>query len=118
MLLINLLGIALVFLIAWWFWFYPKKDGAKVVGESLQVRVADGIYQPSQIEIKAGENLNLVFLREDASPCAEVIQFPELDVSESLTLNKAKTVRLVNLKAGRYAFHCQMQMYKGELIVR
>ena len=57
------------------------------------------------------------FLRKDASPCAETVIFPDLDISATLALGKTASVALPPLPAGEYAFHCQMQMYRGVLIV-
>jgi plastocyanin domain-containing protein len=117
MLVFNLFGLVLIVAIAWWFWFYPKKAGVVVENDVLKIRVADGVYQPSRIVAKSNSDLTIEFLREDASPCAEIVQFPSLGLSESLPLKKAKAIYLKNLQKGNYDFQCQMQMYKGELIV-
>ena len=118
MLLINILGFMLIGLIVWWFWFYTKKEGVKAGNQTLPIVVRDGIYEPSRIEAKPGSSIELEFLRKDASPCAETVQFPGLEVSEVLPLNKRKLIKLSDLKEGVYEFHCQMQMYKGVLEVK
>jgi plastocyanin domain-containing protein len=46
-----------------------------------------------------------------------VVVFEDFDVSEELPLDKPKMVELKPMQPGRYPFTCQMQMYRGELIV-
>lgn len=114
MILINLTGLLLVALIVWWFWLYQPTE----IADAAQViLVENGTYQPSQIKLAAGQPTTLHFLRRDASPCAETVQFPALEISETLPLNQTRAVRLPALGAGDYVFHCQMQMYRGTLRV-
>lgn len=116
MLLINLLGVLLIALIAWWFWIYKSKE--VVAGDgAVTVIVDNGTYQPSRIRLPAGQTNTLRFFRKDASPCAEMVVFSVLDISEELPLNKPKDIKLPALEPGKYSFNCQMQMYRGELIV-
>ena len=42
---------------------------------------------------------------------------PELDINETLVVNQQTTVPLPALSPCKYAFHCQMQMYRGILII-
>jgi plastocyanin domain-containing protein len=121
MLIINLIGLSLIGLIVWWFWLYkPKTQVLSDSNESADIiiTVADGVYQPASLTIPAGKAITLKFERKDASPCAATVQFPDLEISEELPLNKQIAINLPALAAGKYAFHCQMQMYKGELIVK
>lgn len=114
--LINIAGLALIALIVWWFWLYKPKE-VEVGKEDLTIVVDAGTYQPSRIKIPADKPVTLQFIRKDASPCAEMVLFPDLDISDTLPLNKNKGIQLPALKAGVYPFHCQMQMYRGELSV-
>lgn len=116
MLVVNILGLLLIALIVWWFWLYKPKETA--LGENdLIVIVENGTYQPSRIKLPANEAISLKFLRKDASPCSETLLVPDLQISETLPLNKVKTIQLPPLLSGEYAFHCQMQMYRGLLNV-
>ena len=117
MLWINFTGIVLIALIIWWFWLY-KEQSIRIAEGSLEILVKDGIYQPSHIKIRANEERQIVFRRADATPCAEMLSIPELDISERLPLNKKTVISLPGLPAGEYAFHCQMQMYKGKITVQ
>ncbi len=114
--LINLAGLALIALIVWWFWLY--KPAEVELGEAKKVIVVDnGVYTPSHIKLKADQSTSLTFLRKDASPCAEMVVIPSLDFSANLPVGKEKTITLPAMKKGDYEFHCQMKMYRGQLIV-
>lgn len=116
MIMINVIGIALILLIVWWFWLYRSKSSGADSLPSVVV-VADGVYEPAHFRLPAGEPVTLYFLREDPSPCAEMVVFPDLEISSQLPVDKETPVHLPALKPGNYRFHCQMQMYKGELTV-
>ncbi len=114
--MINIAGLLLIAFIVWWFWLYkPKETELEAGGQPIVVD--DGVYQPARIKVHADEPTTLRFMRKDASPCAEMVLFPEQDISVNLPLNKTQEVKLPSLKAGTYPFHCQMQMYRGELVV-
>ena len=116
MIWINLSGVALIGIIVWWFWLY-KSPSVAVQDGAIEILVKDGVYQPSKIKLPANESTIITFTRLDSTPCAETLQIPDLDITESLLLNKKVSIEIPGLSAGRYAFHCQMKMYVGELIV-
>jgi plastocyanin domain-containing protein len=116
MLIVNIVGMLLIALIVWWFWVYKPKETA-LGANDLMVIVENGTYQPSRIKLPANEAISLKFLRKDASPCSETLLIPGLEISETLPLNKVKTIQLPPMSPGEYAFHCQMQMYRGQLKV-
>lgn len=113
---INLVGIGVIGLIVWWFWLYQSKS-TEVTNGSVEILVKDGTYHPNNITVPANEIVNIIFYREDATPCAETLLIPELGVSETLPLKKKVTVSLPASEPGDYPFHCQMQMYKGKVTV-
>lgn len=116
MMISNIIGIAVIGLIAWWFWFYKPNQVAFGEGD-LVVNVEGGSYSPAHLKLAANQSATLTFLRKDASPCAEIVMIPELDINETLPLNKTISIQLPKLAPGQYAFHCQMQMYRGVLNV-
>lgn len=116
MLLVNIVGIALIALIVWWFWLYKPAEVALGDGDIVVV-VENGSYQPSNIKIAAHQATQVHFLRKDPSPCAEMLLLPGLEISETLALNKVSKIVLPALEPGEYDFHCQMQMYRGLLKV-
>jgi len=116
MIWINIVGILLVFLIAWWFWFY--QPGSVTAGEDgLLIKVVDGVYQPAHISAAQGQPVTLRFLRQDPSPCAAVVQFPDFNISQELPVGKETRITLPAMLPGSYPFHCQMNMYQGTLSV-
>jgi plastocyanin domain-containing protein len=117
MLLINIAGLALIALIVWWFWLYKPKE-AELGENDLVITVENGTYSPSRIKVPTGEPVEIKFIRKDQSPCSETLLIPELQISDTLQLNKLKTIQLPALAAGEYAFHCQMQMYRGQITVK
>lgn len=116
MLMINIAGLLLIALIVWWFWLYQSKE-AELNESDVVIVVENGTYRPSRIKLPVNEATTLKFLRKDASPCSETLLIPDLQISETLPLEKLKSIDLPPLHAGEHAFHCQMQMYRGQLNV-
>ncbi|WP_246722860.1 cupredoxin domain-containing protein [Aliikangiella sp. G2MR2-5] len=116
MIMVNILGLLLIALIVYWFWIYREKD-TQVSENSVLILVENGIYQPSRITFRTGQPFTLNFKRIDESPCAAMLLIPALEISQELTLGKITPLELPALEKGEYEFHCQMQMYRGTLIV-
>lgn len=117
MLFVNIAGVLLIALIVWWFWFYKPTE--TVLDENdLVVIVKNGVYQPDHITLAPNTPAILQFLRKDESPCSETLLIPALHISESLPLNQTQRIELPAMTAGEYEFHCQMQMYRGQLTVK
>ena len=115
---VNSIGLLLITAIIFWFWLWKSRSAAHVdAANSIDIIVADGVYKPDLIEIKRGEAVTLNFHREDASACAEQVIFHGLDISETLPLGKPKAIKLIAPRCGTYQFTCQMQMYRGKLVV-
>ena len=117
MLIINIAGIGLIALIVWWFWLYKPKEAA--LGDNdLVITVENGVYTPSRIKLSPGSPAEIKFLRKDESPCSETVLIPVLQISETLPINRLKVIQLPAMKPGEYDFHCQMQMYRGQITVQ
>ncbi len=117
MIIVNIAGLLLIALIVWWFWLYKPAETV-LTEKALVITVDNGTYTPSRISLAAGQSVDITFLRKDQAPCAETLLIPDLNISESLPLNKSKTIHLPAMVAGTYAFHCQMQMYRGQITVQ
>ncbi|GAB6261066.1 cupredoxin domain-containing protein [Photobacterium sp. R1] len=117
MLLINIAGFLFIALIIWWFWLYKPRE-TELGKNELVIVVENGIYTPSRIKLPAGTPIDLKFMRKDQLPCSETVLIPELQISDTLPLNRLKSIPLPALKPGEYTFHCQMQMYRGQIIVQ
>lgn len=116
MLYVNLIGVGMMLLIAWWFWWRTPAAQASHEGK-IEIRVANGSYTPAHIQVPAYQPVTLTFIRDDASPCAEMVLFPELDLQTELPVHQATMITIPPQAPGEYAFHCQMQMYRGMLSV-
>ena len=114
--LINIIGVALIVFIIWWFWI-KKPQTLKASSNEINIKVENGVYTPARIEVKKGQMIKLTFLRKDPSPCAEKVIFDGLDVSLDLPVNKKISVSLTPEQVGDYSFTCQMKMYVGSLVV-
>lgn len=118
LLLVDLVALLLAGFIVWWFWLYkPRAANRPSSTGAIEITVADGIYEPDVIEWPAGKPLSLHFRRLDPSPCAEIVQFDRLDISAELAVNEVTPVNLPPMVAGEYPFSCQMQMYRGRLLI-
>lgn len=114
--IINLLGLALIASIVWWFWLY-KPEGPAAPQDTHLIVVENGLYQPSRVKVPAGQPVTLKFLRKDPSPCTASVLFPDLEITVELPVDQEKTVRLPAMQAGELPFHCQMQMVRGVMVV-
>jgi plastocyanin domain-containing protein len=111
----NLTGSCLIALIVWWFWLCKLNTLTKA-DNFIEIRVKDGVYQPAYVQVKTNHPVTLRFIREDASPCAEVVVFGSLNISEQLPLHIPKDIVLTLKNIGEYEFTCQMGMYRGKII--
>ncbi|MFT5572252.1 MAG: plastocyanin domain-containing protein [Cryomorphaceae bacterium] len=116
MIIVNLMGLLAIAMVVWWFWFYKPTSISASEGR-IVITVDAGSYSPAHIAIPAHKPTTLTFLRKDASPCAELVMIPSIDINETLPLNQAISVDLPALEPGEYPFHCQMEMYRGMLKV-
>lgn len=114
---VNGLGLLFMAVIIWWFWF--STPVAMKINKSavVAITVKDGTYQPAHIEARTGSPIILRFTREDASPCAEVVVFSALNISQQLPLHQAIDIVLTIDNPGSYEFTCQMGMYRGKLVL-
>jgi plastocyanin domain-containing protein len=98
---------------------FQKKKAVRISNDGvITIKVKDGVYSPSVVEISQDKPITLRFIREDASPCAEAVVFNQLDKSLPLPLGKPVDITLKIKIPGEYAFTCQMSMYQGKLIVK
>lgn len=114
---VNIIGLILAVFIVWWFWIAKGRSKASAEGNSVDILVDSGVYEPSEIHVPAGRPLTLRFIRKDESPCAEKVIFNNLDVSADLPVGKPYELTFTPEQPGEYEFTCQMAMYRGKLVV-
>lgn len=116
-LLVNIGGVLAIGLIVWWFWLSKPKT-QRAVSDVVEIVVDGGVYTPARIEVAAGQPVRLRFLRKDPSPCAEKVLFDDLGIAADLPIDQPVELTITPKESGDYAFTCQMQMYRGTLVVR
>ena len=114
--LVNLIALLLLVGIVWWFWLY-RPVAVKKASNVGEILVDNGGYEPANIKLQKGEPVTLKFLRNDASPCAEKVIFDKLHLSVDLPVGETVEVKIQPEQAGEIGFTCQMQMYRGRLVV-
>lgn len=117
--IVNVLGLAVVGWIVWYFWLWKRENFTAQASEGgmqeVDVTVKGG-YQPASIVVKAGRPLRLNFTRRESTPCGEEVVLPEFGRRAHLPENKTVAIEITPREPGEYEFTCGMNMYKGKLI--
>lgn len=114
----NLIGVALIVFIVWWFWLWKPKAAVKAKEKAIEIIVDNGVYDPAVIEANVNTTITLRFFRKDQTPCSSTVVFDDFGVSAELPVNQKHDLVLHLTKPGEFEFTCQMGMYRGRLIVR
>ncbi|HBA41157.1 MAG TPA: copper-transporting ATPase [Deltaproteobacteria bacterium] len=118
--LVTVFGLALSFLVAWYFWFSKKKI-AKAALTSAGVQealiVVKGGYTPDLLVVQAGKPVRLKFNRQESAACSEMLILPAFNKSAKLPEGETVPIEFVPTEPGEYEFSCQMGMFRGKLIV-
>jgi plastocyanin domain-containing protein len=115
--IVNIIGMSLIIFLAFWFWYPKKEAGVRASSKKIRIVVADGVYSPSQIEARVGQHIILEFIREDKTPCSEMVIFPDFDQSLQLNVGEPKIIKITPKFPGEFEFTCQMGMYRGKLLI-
>ena len=115
--IVNLTGILLIAFVVWWFWIYKSRSEVDGGGDTIDIIVDAGVYEPSLIHVRAGKPITLRFIRKDTNPCAEKVIFNGIDLSADLPVGKPYELSFTPDKTGEFEFTCQMAMYRGKLVV-
>jgi plastocyanin domain-containing protein len=118
--IVNLVGLALIGLIVWYFWLSkPQGSPAAVGAGGVQEAfiVVKGGYSPDTIRVEAGKPVKLVFNRQEADPCSEKVVFDHFGVSADLPEGENVPVEFTPSEPGKYEFACQMGMLRGKVVV-
>jgi len=111
-------GVALIGLLAWYF-FAPREAVRAALNDGVQeVEVTvHGGYSPGVIKARAGVPLRIVFDRREAGECTSEVVFPDWRMRRSLPAFARTTVELMPEKEGEFPFACGMNMVHGTLLV-
>ena len=117
-LIVTVGGIALIGLLAWYF-FGPKEARLAVMRGGIQEVdvVVKGGYNPGLIRVRRGAPVRIVFDRRESSDCSSRVVFPDFGVSKSLPAFGKTAVEFTPESAGRFGFACGMNMLHGTIVV-
>lgn len=113
-------GIVLISLIGWYFLLSEEPATvARVAASGVQRAriVVKGAYEPSVVEFSSKSPAEIEFDRQEADSCTDTVVFSDLGIAQPLPAFKSTVVFLGTLAAGKYAFHCSMDMVRGTVIV-
>jgi Cu+-exporting ATPase len=110
-------GLALIALLAWYFFAPQKATHASVQGGRQVVDITvKGGYSPNLVRIEAGTPVRLRFDRQENSDCTARVVFPDFRKSASLAAFGTTTLDLQVDEPGEYSWACGMNMLHGTLI--
>ncbi|MFU8887207.1 MAG: cupredoxin domain-containing protein [Trueperaceae bacterium] len=116
---VTLGGLAAVAWIVKYFWLHrPPGVAANVVAgvQELAITVQGG-YDPDVVTVRRSLPVRLRFTRNESSMCSETVVFDGIERSAYLPEGKTVNIEFTPTAAGEIAFHCQMNMLRGKVIV-
>ncbi|HAJ35075.1 MAG TPA: copper-transporting ATPase [Chloroflexi bacterium] len=117
--IVNVLGLAAIVLIVWYFWLY-RREGvqvAEVAGVQQVPITVKGGYDPDVIVVRQGKPVRLLFTRQESSLCSEMVIFDKIGQSAKLPEGETIAVEFTPQESGEIPFQCQMGMLRGKIIV-
>ncbi len=116
--LVTTIGIGLLPVIAWFFWFSKKKGTvAEIVGSVQEAFITvKGGYNPDVIVVEVGKPVRLNFNRQETAACTEMVVFPDFNKSANLPTGENVSIEILPEQPGEYDFSCQMGMIHGKII--
>ncbi len=91
-----------------------KSTSTSATGQKLTVNI-DGGYSPSTLNVKAGQPVEITFVRQEKLGCGDVVQIPTAGIKRTLKTGE-KTTMTFTPKAGTTRFTCGMDMYDGKIV--
>ena len=118
-LIVNIIGLALIALVVWYFWLYRREGVQLDVDAGVQeatIKVKGG-YDPDVVVVKKGKPVRLNFLRQESAMCSEMVIFDKLQKSAKLPEGETVSIEFTPMQDGEIPFQCQMGMLRGKVIV-
>lgn len=117
--IVNVLGLAAIALIVWYFWLYRREgvEVADVAGVQQVPITVKGGYDPDVIVVRQGKPVRLLFTRQESSLCSEMVIFDKIGQSARLPEGETIAVEFTPQESGEIPFQCQMGMLRGKIIV-
>jgi plastocyanin domain-containing protein len=118
--LVVLGGLAAIAWVNWYFFLAGRTvaTAAAAAGGMQEVTIGvRGGYEPSQVRVRAGSPVRLVFDRQETSVCSEEVVIPDFGIRRFLPAHQKTAVEITPRQAGTHEFTCGMGMLRGRLIV-
>lgn len=119
-LIVDLVGLALIAAIVWFFWLVKTKGVKANVttgGYQEQMVLVKGGYTPDHIVVERGKPVRLNFVRQESDACSEMVLLPAFSKSAHLPEGQVVPIEFMPNEAGEFEFACQMGMFRGSVIV-
>jgi plastocyanin domain-containing protein len=113
-------GLAAIAWVNWYFFLAgrPVATAATSAGGVQEVTIGvHGGYAPSQVRVRTGAPVRLVFDRQETSGCSEEVVIPDFGIRRFLPAHQKTAVEITPREAGSHEFTCGMGMLRGRLIV-
>ena len=117
---VDVVGLALVAFIVWFFWLVKAKGvraAATSGGYQEPIVLVQGGYTPDVIVVEAGKPVRLNFVRQESASCSEMVLLPGFGKSAKLPEGATVPVEFLPKERGEFEFACQMGMFRGRVIV-
>lgn len=85
--------------------------------QEIRIDIQDE-YVPSQVLVKKGKRLRMVFQRNDNSACTEYVVLGDFQIKQKLQPNQQTAFELMPDREGEFPFVCGMGMLQGKLVVK
>ena len=95
----------------------PRRGWNPTPGRSTSPSRTNG-FTPAEITVPADTRIRLRFTRQVEKTCATDVVFPALKIEQALPVGKPVLVDLPPQPAGRVAFACGMNMFKGQVVIK
>jgi plastocyanin domain-containing protein len=118
--LVLLGGIAAIAWVNWYFFLAGRRSAAASAGPGGMQEVTvvvQGGYSPSEVRVRRGGPVRIVFDRRETSGCTEEVVFPDFGIRRFLPPERKTAVELTPPGTGSYEFACGMGMFRGKVIV-
>lgn len=117
---VLLSGLAAIAGIIWYF-FLARPSSAAAAPDRGGVQevtiVVDGGYQPSEVRVRAGQPVRIVFDRRETNPCSDEVVLSDFSIRRFLPPNRRTAVEFTPTVPGTHEFVCGMGMLHGRVIV-
>jgi len=95
----------------------PEAPPVAPEAQEVRIHVRDG-YDPSVIEVRAGQPVRIIFHREEVEGCSDTVLMPEWGIVQRLPAYQDTVVEFTPTEPGQFEFTCGMRMLRGKVVVR